>query len=567
MIDDEIDGGDIPQNDPPAPEETLGDHLAKARQTRRAAWPTLVREACDLAAKGDHGALVLPAVIDALVALERDALDQWVQVKEEIKRIRAPLTDIVKAMRRGAGAPTGGRGGRDGKKKPKSIDFGDVNRLAEHFALLYGTDTVWDGESRKIMKIGALRLAFGNDVVKMWLTSRERRTVPIDNVVFEPGVDLDDDHINLFDGLPIEPEEGDCGVMLELLYHLCSESAATDEGVEAVVQWVLRWLAYPLQHPGAKMQTALVFHGPQGTGKNLFFDAIRDLYGEYGVMVSQNELEDKFTSWMSRKLFIVGDEVVTRAEMYHKKNQLKWLVTADKKIPIRAIQQDVRWESNHVNLVFLSNESQPLALEDGDRRYLVVYTPTGRTDDLYARAAQFLSEGGAAKLLHYLRTLDMGDFKPATKPVMTEAKRELIELGYRPAERFAQEWLAGYLPLPIRPCSAEQLYTAFRRWADKMGERFPPSQAGFTSSVKRYVGEKIERDEQGARKPPKLRYKVVNLEQEEGGRKAVRCWLPEGTGPREEAMSEGKWVGECVRDFQAIVANFCRSRELAEDGQ
>lgn len=467
----------------------------------------------------------------------------------------------------GRRAPThkGGEGGKPAKKKrARSINFGDLNRLLEHFALLYGTDTIWDGESRKIMKIGALRLAFGNDVVKMWLGSRERRTVPIDNVVFEPGQRLGHDHINLFDGFPVQAEPGDCSVMIELLHHLCSESAATDEGVEAVVQWVLRWLAYPLQHPGAKMQTALVFHGPQGTGKNLFFDAIRDLYGEYGVMVSQNELEDKFTSWMSRKLFIVGDEVVTRAEMYHKKNQLKWLVTADKKIPIRAIQQDVRWESNHVNLVFLSNESQPLALEDGDRRYLVVYTPTGRTDDLYARAGRFLQEGGAARLLHYLLTLDLGDFKPATKPIMTQAKQDLIELGYRPAERFAQEWLAGFLPLPIRPCSAEQLYTAFRRWADRMGERFPPPQAGFTNAVRRFVGERVELDAEGRRKPPRLIYKVVGLEQEQGGRKSVRCWIPDGTGPREPGVSEGRWVGEAVRDFQSTVDSFCRVRDVAD---
>jgi hypothetical protein len=74
----------------------------------------------------------------------------------------------------GRRAPThkGGEGGKPAKKKrARSINFGDLNRLLEHFALLYGTDTIWDGESRKIMKIGALRLAFGNDVVKMWLGS------------------------------------------------------------------------------------------------------------------------------------------------------------------------------------------------------------------------------------------------------------------------------------------------------------------------------------------------------------------------------------------------------------
>ena len=57
----------------------------------------------------------------------------------------------------GRRAPTHkwGEGGKPAKKKrARSINFGDLNRLLEHFALLYGTDTIWDGESRKIMKIG-----------------------------------------------------------------------------------------------------------------------------------------------------------------------------------------------------------------------------------------------------------------------------------------------------------------------------------------------------------------------------------------------------------------------------
>ena len=49
---------------------------------------------------------------------------------------------------------------------------------------------------------------------------------------------------------------------------------AKESDPEALYQWVLRWLAYPIQHPGAKMQTTIVIHGPQGTGKNMFFEAI-----------------------------------------------------------------------------------------------------------------------------------------------------------------------------------------------------------------------------------------------------------------------------------------------------
>lgn len=573
MQDQTPDSGTGPQDGPPpspsASVVSLGDHIEAARKTRRAAWPEPVRAIVEAVQAGDVGSLFRPDVVATLLDIERTSLPQWAEVKDELKRAKAPMADLAKAMRAASPAatpPTRGEGSGKKAKKSKPINFGDVNRLTNNFALLYGTDTVWDGESRQIMKIGALRLAFGNDAVKMWLGAKERRLVPIQNVVFEPGEVVGADHINLYDGRTVDPEPGDCSVMIELLGHLCSESAATDTGIAAVMEWVLRWIAYPLQHPGAKLQTACVFHGAQGTGKNLFFDCVRDLYGEYGVMVSQNELEDKFTSWLSRKLFIVGDEVVTRAEMYHKKNQLKWLITAEKKIPIRAIQQDVRYESNHCNLVFLSNESQPLALEDGDRRYLVVYTPTKGPEDLYKRAAAFLKAGGARHFLHHLLTLDLGDFEPSTKPIMTQAKADLIELGLKPAERFVSEWLAGFLPLPVRPCSAEQVFQAFRKWCDKMGERAWTPQATFTKTLERWVLERVGVDPDGTRRPPRMAYKVVKLVHEDGGRKCVRCWIPEGCGPR-DGETEGKWMADCVQSFQPIVDRFCRAPGQVEGDQ
>ncbi len=563
----EPDSAGGPETTPPPPSSGGVVQLAEARAAKRAAWPELIQLALCAADEGETEPLVDAATIAEFVRMERENLEDWLKLKAELRRVRAPMGDIQAAMKAMAAGSHGGSGkGASKARKPKAVDYGDVNTLLESFVLLYGTDTVWDGRQRKIMKIGALRLAFGTDVVKLWLTNRDRKMIPWDHVVFEPGERLGDDFINLFDGLPTQAKPGDCSVMIELLHHLCSESAESDTGVGEIVDWVLKWIAYPLQNVGAKMHSALVFHGAQGTGKNLFFDCVRDLYGDYGVMVSQNELEDKFTSWLSRKLFIVGDEVVSRAEMYHKKNQLKWMVTADKKIPIRAIQQDVRYESNHVNLVFLSNESQPLALEDGDRRYLVVYTPVAALPDLYSRVRAFLAEGGAERFLHYLLTLDLEGFTPDTKPPMTQAKRELIELGLRPAERFAAEWMGGYLPLPLRPCSAEQLYTAFRRWADKMGERFPPPQAGFTSTVKRWAMEHVSRDADGELEAPRLRYKVVKLQQPDGGRECVRAWLPRGTGPR-DGKSEGEWMAACIADFEPIVSRFCRPASAAEGAE
>ena len=49
-------------------------------------------------------------------------------------------------------------------------------------------------------------------------------------------------------------------------------------------------------------------HGDEGSGKNFLFESVVMIYGKYGTVVGQDELDDKFNDWRSGKLFVVGDE-------------------------------------------------------------------------------------------------------------------------------------------------------------------------------------------------------------------------------------------------------------------
>ena len=84
-------------------------------------------------------------------------------------------------------------------------------------------------------------------------------------------------------------------------------------------------------------------------------------------MLTQSALEDKFNSDWGQKLFGVADEVVARGEMHHVKNFLKNLITSET-IRINPKNLPAYTERNHINLVFLSNEKQPIVLENDDRR-------------------------------------------------------------------------------------------------------------------------------------------------------------------------------------------------------
>jgi putative DNA primase/helicase len=455
------------------------------------------------------------------------------------------LHELLQQLVRMAGVeakrPRPGATGRP--RKPRTANPGQVGRLIESFALIYGTQTVWDDETRRIVPVQALRLAMTNEAVKAWLQSPERRMVKPEELQFEPGRDLEPPCINLFDGFQMQPRKGDCRAILELLQYLCSESASTPEGCAAVCAWVLRWLALPLQRPGAKMRSALVFHGPQGAGKNLLFEVVAAIYGKYSLVVGQDQLEDKFNDWASMKLFLIGDEVVARQELYHHKNKLKAFITGET-IQINAKMMPLRTEANHCNVVFLSNEQQPLALEPGDRRYMVVYTPPRDEQGLYARVADCLANGGREAFFDFLLTMPMQDFDEFQIPPMTRAKADLIELGLRPHERFVREWVTGFLPLPLRVCSTEQLYRAFTRWAQATGERFPPPQVVFSKGV-----EKAGRG--------KLRCHPIKLDQGQNGKQVIRVWIPGDAGPT-DGQTLGEWAKDACVSFESDLAKFGR---------
>lgn len=362
-----------------------------------------------------------------------------------------------------AGAtPRRGAAGGDGAADGWCFDFQD---LLDRYALIYGTETVFDGVRRRIVGLGALRAAAGKSRVRMWLEHPGRQTVLPDDVVFDPGADPGDESIcNLWAGWPTSPREGSCDLLLELLEFLCSQEPAPRD----VYEWVLQWLAYPIQHPGAKMQTSILMHGPEGTGKNTFFGAIRQIYGRYGGIFDQVQLESQFNGWASGRLFMIGNEVVTRVELYHQQGRLKNMIT-ETEWQINEKNLPTRLEQNHCNFVFFSNRVDIAKLDPGDRRYCVIWTPPPLSEDFYHDVAAEIRAGGIAALHHHLLTLDLGAFGPHTKPPTTAAKRDLVEMSMDSTERFWVDWTTGQIPVPCTACRGDDLYQAYRVWAGREG--------------------------------------------------------------------------------------------------
>lgn len=341
-----------------------------------------------------------------------------------------------------------------------------IEEATQRWALIYGAkDALFDfDEHRLVCKSNVLDL-LPDHAWRDWKRAG-MQVYRIEEVGFDPTGKDESVKCNLWAGWPTKPREGNCENLLDLLRYLCSKEADP----EAVFDWVLRWIAYPLQNPGAKMRTALVFHGEPGAGKNLIFETLMAIYGEYGAVIDQSAIEDKFNDYASRKLFLVADEVVARSDLWHVKNKLKGFITGQW-IRINPKQVAAHNERNHVNMVFLSNEDQPTVIERGDRRYTVVHTPDALSADYYDRCRKELEAGGREALHHYLLNLPLGDFHEHSKPPLTDAKLHVQQLSASSIERFWCEWIEGETAHPVCPCASGQLYIAYSRWCQRNGER------------------------------------------------------------------------------------------------
>lgn len=413
-------------------------------------------------------------------ALVHGSTDVWDSLNK-LRMKRAAFVDMMGKEGAAAWSSHAGRKAISPRNLPKTIrgvavDEGgagadNIVMMLDRYTLLYGTKTVWDAEKRTVIAYDAMALARGSDLASRWIGHPMHREVDLDKLVFDPTQRVDlDTHINMFQGFPLTPKKDDekAGLAVALLQSLCSSEANCDE----ILNWVLCWLAYPLQHPGAKMQTALLFFGEkQGTGKSLFFEGIvKPIYGEHGATGGQHQLEAQYTHWRSQKLFVLFEEILSRQDKYSHFGLIKHMITG-RDMPISQKFKDDRTEANHMNVVMLSNEFQAVPIEPEDRRFQVVEARTSLDPSLLDAIRVGLDSGLSAAFYAFLLEYPLGDFTPHTKPVMTASKERMINFGRPDWEAFYLAWAAGELNVPHCSCLSEDLYLAYSRYCKRYGFR------------------------------------------------------------------------------------------------
>ncbi|MCH2057902.1 MAG: DUF5906 domain-containing protein [Thalassotalea sp.] len=411
-----------------------------------------------------------------------NAVNDWndLHINAGIDTVKAQLLAVIGQPSANEESPTP-PAGRLPEKESSLYD--DTNRysheaLLEHFWFVWGTDTCWDNLNKVQIRLSHLRHGVGNDKFKLWSESPKRKTVM--GIAYEPGKDLGDDKVNLFEGFAIEPNEkgkDGCEKILQHLKFMC-------RGRDKEYDFLLKWIAYPLQYPGAKMASSIVMFGAEGTGKSIIWEeVVKPIYGKHGATIGQSQLESQFTGWKSAKSFVVAEEVVSRQERNHHKGMLKQLISG-KTFRINEKNLPEHEESNHMNIVFNSNSTVPQELDEGDRRYLVLYGDQVAGKPYFDALVEEIEADGISCFMHYMLNIELGDFDAHTKPPLNYEKQGLIDASMPSPAYFHRLWKDGELDIPYVTATSAKIYKHFCRWCEKNGE-FKRTQRYFSSELQR----------------------------------------------------------------------------------
>lgn len=248
-----------------------------------------------------------------------------------------------------------------------------------------------------------------------------------------------------------------------------------------------QWCAYPIQHPGAKLYTAVVLWSRiKRLGKSMLAMAIGKIYGlaplageavtresgpQNAVFVNSRQLKSSFNTWAKDRQLVIGEEI-TAGEARIDADYLKYIITA----PTFTIDTKFKPEveiPNHTNFLFLSNHPDAMFLEDGDKRYLIHGVAQGvpATRSKYEWCDRWLHGAGPSHLMHYLLGLSLKGFNPREHAPETISKYEMIVAGKTDTGlwvmRLQEDPVTALRALgerPSRECdiyTPDQLYRAF----------------------------------------------------------------------------------------------------------
>lgn len=319
--------------------------------------------------------------------------------------------------------------GSNGQKKNPAGDDGKIDELNHKHAVIPigGRVLILNREYEPVMDRQLLTFSAKTDFEtrycnrKVWDNGEEvglgtywmnhPRRAEFDGMVFSPGLDQPG-YLNLWTGWGVEPKPGSCQKYLDFVRDvICS-------GDGALFDYIIYWCAHLVQRPQELPETALVFRGREGIGKNTFIDPLRDIVGrEHFLMLSSlNQITGRFSGHLATALLVFCNESVWGGDK-SAQGVLKSMITDDVQ-PIEYKGRDLTMVKSYRRMIMASNEDWVVPRGADDRRYVITDVSDARKGDYtYFQAIRDeMKNGGTEALMHYLLARDIKDWHPRKIP-------------------------------------------------------------------------------------------------------------------------------------------------------
>ena len=483
----------------------------------------------------------------AVIACSNDAFDLKTKHKFKISSLKHTLSAVFKHWYT--------------HEDRKTIEKDEVEQLlveeagfvapnmSKNCVLLKGETFLYDKSLNRVVAWSAAQLMYPHEY-KKWIESPTRSEIDYEKLIFDPTrkIDIDPNYINTFEGYSVNElldqdqkrleygiTRSRCAGILKMIWSLCN-------GDLDIEQWLIQWLAYPLQNEGQKAHSAVLMASHiQGSGKTTLFEKVMGgIYGKYHRVITSQELESpQFNGWLNNAAFIFGEEIATNATKYNVTPYLNALITA-KSVTINEKQRPQKQVPAYFNMAFASNENIPFPLHGEARRWFVIAPESKLDEKLSEQVYAEIAGDGLDAFYTYLLCVDLDNFKH-DKPPITDAKRLLLNASKRSIEVFIDEWVAGETKYKCISCKAKQLYDSYKEWASSSLEH-KYSYRKFTEDLKKIDGIKL------------LEKQRWRYGREEGQSLIISI------GDRPDGKTDMDWYGECANDFEKGVPDVLDKR-------
>ena len=249
----------------------------------------------------------------------------------------------------------------------------------------------------------------------------------VDHMMFNPQMEtiFEADkirYVNSYVKPEIKPKKGSVGPMMRHFKYLISD----DHEREALLDYI----AFLIQYPGVKVSWMPVIKGGKGIGKSFIQKYILSpLLGRRNVRgVEESDIRDSggFNEWMLNTQLVVFHELYMGSSYKEKMkvaNQLKSFITEDSILANFKGKSKIQVD-NCANSIAFTNHDDVIAMEDQERRYLMLRSFAVRKNTkYYAKLAKWCGKH-KGQMYNFFRNRDLSEFNSGT-PLETNWSLEL----------------------------------------------------------------------------------------------------------------------------------------------